>query len=535
MPRFNTPSAKSNPRKTENYEGEVAYTMGNPMKLYVTGATSTLSAKFYEPGKPEKGNRRGYSSYGHDETTLAKQRVKHIVDLCNENDPWFVANLAEYIRSDMYLRSVPLVMVASLAQRGRLYKETVARVVQRPDEITELLAVWQYVSGRKDLKALPNALKKGLALAMQKHVQGKTFEDAAYGVGKYRGGNRGQVTFLDVMRLVHPRPLNDIQNQVFQAIKNDTIPTPYTWETELSAAGPDPAAKKKVWENLLDSGKLPYMAALRNIRNIIQADVSPAHVRKLADLLTNEKLVLKSKQFPFRWFAAYKMLAKEGFSNVYMKLIFEALERAIQMSVPNIPGFDQISDSRVLISCDTSSSMTDRFSANSEIRRYEIALVLGLLLQTKLPLVTISAFAEGFKVYPPTSQILSSVGTTVGKIGEIGHSTNGHLVLQWAREQKAVYDYVMLFSDMQLWNSGNRSWYGIDHSAFESEWNAYRSQINPKAKLVLFDTAGYATTPIDSTRKDVYLIAGFSEKVFQVLPKLAAGEDFLKQFYRPIV
>jgi uncharacterized membrane protein YkvA (DUF1232 family) len=97
-----------------------------------------------------------------------------------------------------------------------------------------------------------------------------------------------------------------------------------------------------------------------------------------------------------------------------------------------------------------------------------------------------------------------------------------------------VYDYIALFSDMQLWNSDNPYGYGYDRSAFEAEWNAYRSQVNPNAKLALFDLAGYGTTPIDVSRKDVYPIAGFSEKIFQVLPKLAAGEEFLKQFHKPV-
>ena len=101
-------------------------------------------------------------------------------------------------------------------------------------------------------------------------------------------------------------------------------------------------------------------------------------------------------------------------------------------------------------------------------------------------------------------------------------------LLQWARQTKTVYDYICLFSDMQLWNS-----YG-GRDTFAAEWDAYKREVNRDAKLALFDLAGYGTTPVDAVRRDVFLIAGFSEKIFQVLPKLAEGQNFLQQFHRPV-
>ena len=48
--------------------------------------------------------------------------------------------------------------------------------------------------------------------------------------------------------------------------KRMKIPTPTTWETELSHSGNLP----EVWEKLIHSRSgIPYMALLRNLRNII--------------------------------------------------------------------------------------------------------------------------------------------------------------------------------------------------------------------------------------------------------------------------
>ena len=48
------------------------------------------------------------------------------------------------------------------------------------------------------------------------------------------------------------------------------IPTPTTWETELSSQG----NSAEVWERLIVEKKLPYMALLRNLRNLLNAGVS---------------------------------------------------------------------------------------------------------------------------------------------------------------------------------------------------------------------------------------------------------------------
>lgn len=45
------------------------------------------------------------------------------------------------------------------------------------------------------------------------------------------------------------------------------LATPRTWETQLSARG----NTASVWQELLDSRSVPFMAMLRNLRNVIQA------------------------------------------------------------------------------------------------------------------------------------------------------------------------------------------------------------------------------------------------------------------------
>ncbi|XP_039355050.1 telomerase protein component 1 isoform X4 [Mauremys reevesii] len=82
------------------------------------------------------------------------------------------------------------------------------------------------------------------------------------------------------------------------------LPQPQTWDRQLSQRGNTAA----VWEELIDSGKLPFMAMLRNLRNIILAGVSERHHQRVLSRLQNKESIIRSRQFPFRFLAANKVI-----------------------------------------------------------------------------------------------------------------------------------------------------------------------------------------------------------------------------------
>ncbi|KAL6103821.1 tep1 [Pungitius sinensis] len=79
---------------------------------------------------------------------------------------------------------------------------------------------------------------------------------------------------------------------------------PETWERLLSLEG----NKAATWEKLIDNKSLPFMAMLRNLRNMITRGISEAHHKKILSRLTNKKAVIQSRQFPTRFLAAYKVI-----------------------------------------------------------------------------------------------------------------------------------------------------------------------------------------------------------------------------------
>lgn len=114
-----------------------------------------------------------------------------------------------------------------------------------------------------------------------------------------------------------------------RAGKRMKLPIPETWETQVSMKG----NKASTWEQLLDHNKLPFMAMLRNLRNLIKAGISPKHHTKVIRKLTDERSVVNSKQFPFRFFSAYEVLEglKKDYITSQQKIVAEAEMQAYQL------------------------------------------------------------------------------------------------------------------------------------------------------------------------------------------------------------
>ena len=487
-----------------NKEGAKAIVMTPEYELYAAVVTTGLSASFYES---------------------ADKRLERIQALIQKCNPVFVAKLAHYARNTMHLRSVPLVLAAELAKVNSgndLVAKTVNAVVQRADEITELLACYQMTNkrtGTKKLNRLSKQMQKGLVTAFNK------FDE--YQFGKYN--TQAEVKLRDALFLVHPKAKDEKQQLIFDKIAAQNLDTPYTWETELSALGQNKfesdaerkAAFTGIWEQLIDSKKLGYMALLRNLRNILEAKVSSAHMSKVCQYLSDTTAVANSKQLPFRFLAAYREV--KDLKSGQVSDVLDALEKAVIISAANIKGFGE--DNAVVIACDVSGSMQKSISAKSKVLLYDIGLMLGMLLQSRCKNVVSGMFGNTWKVINmPKRSVLSNVNEYYRREGEVGYATNGHLVLEDLIRRKELADKVMMFTDLQMWdNAGTKM-------AFAQAWGTYK-QLAPNAKLYLFDLAGYGNTPVDIRENDVHLIAGWSDKIFDVLAAVESAESALQSIH----
>lgn len=504
--KFNRVNSKAN--LINNYEGEKAYTLTAEMELYSAVVTAGLNDNFYEK---------------------SNTRLHRIQELMLKNDPEYVAKLAVYARNEMYMRSIPMVLAVELAKinsGNSVVCKTVNGVVKRADEITELLAYYQTANNRNDVKKLnrlSKQIQKGLAAVFNR------FDE--YQFAKYN--RTTEVKLRDALFIVHPKAKNESQQEIFNKIATNKLSVPYTWETELSALGQveykneeaRAYAIKAKWEELIDSGKIGYMALMRNLRNILDANASAAHVKKVCDYLSDENAVENSKQLPFRFLAAYREIKK--LKSEYVSMILNTLENAVVISAKNLKGFDE--STSLLIACDVSGSMQKSVSPRSKILLFDVGLILGMLLQSKCKRVVTGMFGDKWKVINmPNHGVLSNVDEYYKREGEVGYATNGHKVIDDLIHRKVTMDKIMLFTDCQLWDSQ------LGGSSLEKSWKQYK-QIAPSAKLYVFDLAGYGITPLSIPQNDVCLIAGWSDKVFEVLHSIENGESAIEKIKQVVL
>jgi hypothetical protein len=493
---------KKNATPVKNYEGAKAYKLTPEMELYSAVATAGLNDTFYEKGE---------------------NRLERIKELILKNDPEYVAKLAVYTRTEMYMRSIPMVLAVELAKTNSgnaLVAKTVSGVVKRADEITELLAYYQLANKRtgvKKLNKLSKQIQKGLSVSFNQFDE---YQFAKYNL-------EAEIKMRDALFLVHPKAKDEAQQVVFNKIASNELAVPYTWETELSALGQikyenakqKAEAVKAKWEELIDSNRIGYMALMRNLRNILDANVSAVHIAKVCNYLSNENAVAKAKQLPFRFLAAYREV--KVLKSEFVTMILNALEEAVVASIKNIKGFDETT--RVLIACDVSGSMQKSISAKSKVLFFDLGLMLGMLMQSKCKRVVTGMFGNNWKVINmPNRGVLSNVDEYYKREGEVGYATNGYKVIDDLITRKVMMDKVMMFTDTQMWDST------IGSSSLEKSWKAYKV-IAPEAKLYVFDLAGYGNAPLKMQGNDVCLIAGWSDKVFDVLAAIESGASAVEK------
>nr|CCM16396.1 hypothetical protein, conserved [Leishmania guyanensis] len=92
------------------------------------------------------------------------------------------------------------------------------------------------------------------------------------------------------------------------------LPVPETWETQLSKEG----NTGRVWDELISSNAVPYMALLRNLRNILTRLCSAKTHKRVLERLVDEQQVAASQQLPYRFYSAYLAVQQIGKSLAFL-------------------------------------------------------------------------------------------------------------------------------------------------------------------------------------------------------------------------
>lgn len=289
-------------------------------------------------------------------------------------EPARVAALAIEAREQMKLRHAPLLVLREMARHEKhrgLVADTLARVIQRPDEMTELLAIyWADALGPKQQrKAQPVSaqIKKGLAQALTK------FD--AYQLAKY--DRDGAVRIRDVLFLVHAKPKDADQAKVWKQLVDGELVSPDTWEVSLSS-GKD---KRETFERLIAENKLGGLALLRNLRLMQKAEVPRKTVADAIAAMRTDRIL------PYRFITAARYAP--DFESELESVMLKSIKSYVRL-----PG-----RTRLLI--DVSGSMFSPLSAQSEMSRAEAACGLAILAREVCDEVEIFTFSHDVMKVPP--------------------------------------------------------------------------------------------------------------------------------------
>jgi 60 kDa SS-A/Ro ribonucleoprotein len=474
MSRFNnsllSPTRVARTPNTINRAGGDAWAQTPEAALVGLATTSTLANQFYRSA---------------DETVL------EAIALVGQVDPYFAAQTAVYARTTENLRSISHLMAAEIAHtvKGETWtKNFYNAVVARPDDVTEILSAYIAMYG----KPIPNSLKKGLGLALGK------FD--AYQLAKYRGEKNG-LSLVDAVNLVHARPTGKNAEALSQLV-NGTLRSAGTFEATLSAAGSDAGAKTAAWGELITTGKIGYMALLKNLRNV--AEQAPELVPAALALLTDRKRVLNSKVLPFRFITAASQLQS------YPKIL-QGISDAVDISLENLPDLGE----SAYIVVDGSASMQQAVAGNDQMTcKYVGALFAAALF--KRSGATVAVFGDDCGIVTGLNPADSTL-SLADRINQatFGSSTNFQSIFERAEKK---YDTVVIFSDMQAWvQSAVTRYGGYGYSNPAPALAEYQRRTKATPKVFAFDLTGYGSTQFPE--KGVYQMSGFSDKSVAMIGK----------------
>jgi hypothetical protein len=142
-------------------------------------------------------------------------------------------------------------------------------------------------------------------------------------------------------------------------------------------------------------------------------------------------------------------------------------------------------------------------SRRSTVRHFEIAALFAAAIAKRATNVELVSFADRHERLPmrPSSSVLRTIQTVEEHIGRVGHGTYLGAALQ---ATFAGHDRVVVFSDMQT------------HDQLPEL---------PGATVYVFNTGGYARTPLAVGERGHYELGGFGDATFRLMRMLEDVTD----------
>jgi hypothetical protein len=446
------------------------------------------------------------------------RELRDLIEKIALKDPYFVAQCIVYSRCVAEgMRSINHLAAALLAPfisgqdwAKRFYglwnkKEQKGGCIFRPDDMIEILSIFSSLNKVK----LTNSMKKGFASAIEKMD--------TYTLFKYKK------SIIDVSNLVRPssklsKSTIEVDKKTYKAIDalmKGLQVSADTWEVAQSGAGQEVAkavregklskakaeevlkeAKADNWEGLLKDNRLGILAAVRNIRNILQNPRKDI-IDMLCELLENPTKIRQGKVMPYQLDLAVEVLNSE-FNNPNSRRIVQSLEKGYELAVPNLkellPG-----DNLVIVDCSGSMTYSIRDSKNLH-NTYrstccdKAALIAATIAKaTNADIIRFGSMAEWCSHNPNNSVFSLAKSISNHSMG----GTNLARAFELITRENKVYDRIFILSDNEC-NSGYQR-------------GAYQEYVKRVCSPYIYsvDLAAYGTKSMDGDKVNYYFGYGY--------------------------
>ena len=503
-----------------NYMGGDSYKVDPIMRLKMVTASSIFGEpQYYKRGmkeesllcrtvKREKKNFLKFFLFEEKDSTDTATYMETVIDEALDYDFVQTVNWALVLRKEYNMRLNPQVIMVRAAihpKRAELCKDDETswfrkmnvQVMQRADEPIEQMNYYIYINDGS-VSNCPNVLKR-------------SWKDKIESLDKYQMHKYGGKEMINVCRVCHANKGN--VPELMTTGKIEVEENQMTWEN-LRSAG-------KSWREILDTIKLPHMAALRNMRNVF-SEIDDVEFTKT--YIENLKAgVLHGKQFPFRYYSAMRAI-----NDVHHKgMLLDGLEDCMDVAMDNMP----VLKGKTMCLSDNSGSAWGTF--NSEYGRTTIAEIDNLssvMTALKSDEGYVGKFGNELKVFEMRKRkgvLEQTEEITKNRYNDVGSNTEGGIWLFFknAIENKEHWDNIFIYSDQQ---AGTGGLYG---TAFQEEeytkqgFNCkinyinvfklveeYRKKVNPKVNVFSVQTAGYDNNVLPDYAYRTTLLYGWTGK-----------------------
>ena len=528
MSRYNTKKA---PEVVKSHEGGVVYKLKDEMALFSLLSTG-IDKSFYE---------------GSD---AREQRLVDLINTLAKKDPLLVAKMLVYARQKMGQRTVTHRGAVALAPfvKGskwgskffskRHKTENKGGIVYRLDDMTEIISCYFFENpdptSKRGHKPLANAMRRGFKSVIE-HAD-------PYELAKYQVRNK-DLSLIDVVNMVRPVP-QEHNKEALAALMKDELAQFDTVEDKNTSTGQKVAEKVRKGEitkdeaaeelkesktanfaQLIEERKIGYMALLRNLRNILKA--SDSLIKSAGELLTDEKMIVKSLVFPHQIDLALEVVMSEFQTTAGRKLL-PYINKAYEISVQNVKELGIDEHTAVII--DTSGSMFSNWSSLningnrlSNRQPAEKASLIGATLAkgVNADLYQFSDYTKEIE-YNPLDSVNTIKNTVLRQQGVVGHGTQFDSIFK--KIENKYYKRLFIITD------------GQSSDSTITRGSAYQAYVRKYGQPYIYyiDLCGYGSTPVNTNNQSIHFLSGYSAAIYETAKNYEIDPEALMNEIRAI-